>query len=111
MAFNEKSRQVDELTTSLAKRDQVHAAELAANAKAECEAAWSSELEQLEELEANCNDMRSQRSAAEKQLGEVEADLLEVKERNRHLTDQTNDALTEKIFTIMLHFDNYLSLQ
>lgn len=47
MYFNEESCSLDKLTADLAKRDQIHVAELAAKAKklAECEAARSSELE------------------------------------------------------------------
>ncbi|OAE34597.1 hypothetical protein AXG93_167s1080 [Marchantia polymorpha subsp. ruderalis] len=80
VAFNDESRPVDELTADLMKRDQTHAAELAAKAKelAECEVARSLELEQMEKLKADCNEMRSLRSAAEEQLVVVEAKLLEV---------------------------------
>ncbi|OAE36019.1 hypothetical protein AXG93_838s1050 [Marchantia polymorpha subsp. ruderalis] len=98
MAFNKDSRRVDELTADLAKRDQSHAAELAAKAKelAECEAVRSSELDKREKLEANCNEMQ-QRSAVEKQLIVIEAKLLEVEEKNQLLTSQTDEALTKKL--------------
>lgn len=62
MAFNEESRRVDELTTNMAKKDQIHAEELGAEAKelADYEVARTSELEELEKLEADCNEMQSQ---------------------------------------------------
>lgn len=86
VAFNEESLCGHELTADLAKRDRTHAAELIAKAKelAECEAARSSELEKLE---ADCNEMRSQLSATHGQLNEVEAKLLEVEERNWQLAE------------------------
>ncbi|OAE32887.1 hypothetical protein AXG93_3052s1170 [Marchantia polymorpha subsp. ruderalis] len=61
MAFNEESRRVEELTADPAKRDQAHAAELAAKTKelAEFEATRSSELKHLKKLEVSCNEMRS----------------------------------------------------
>lgn len=48
VAFNEKSKCVEELTADLAKCDHLHAAELAAKAKelAKCKAAMSLKLEQ-----------------------------------------------------------------
>lgn len=54
-------------------------------------------LQELEKLKADCNGLRSQRSAAKEQLGKVEAKLLEVEERIRQLAEQTNEALTEKM--------------
>lgn len=99
VTFDEESHQVNELTADLVKKNQAHTVELAAKAKelAECEAARSSKLEQLEKLKAICNEKRSQRLAAEEQLGKVEAKLLKVEERNRQLAEQTNDALTKKV--------------
>lgn len=46
VAFNERSRPVDKLTSDLAKKNHIHAKELAAKAKevAECKAAPSLEL-------------------------------------------------------------------
>lgn len=49
---------------------------------AECEAVRSSELEQVEKLEADRNEMQSQRSVVEKQLIATEAKLLESEEKN-----------------------------
>lgn len=73
----------------------MHAAELAAKAKAmaECEAARSSELKRLESLEANCNEMRSYRLAIKEQLDEMELKLSEMEEKNQKLAEHTNDAL------------------
>ncbi|OAE35514.1 hypothetical protein AXG93_2987s1010 [Marchantia polymorpha subsp. ruderalis] len=84
---------------NLAKRDQTHVAYLVAKAKelVECKAARSLKLEQLEKLEADCNEMRSQRSAVEKQLIAAEAKLLEVEEKNRQLARHTDKALTKKV--------------
>ncbi|OAE33587.1 hypothetical protein AXG93_978s1010 [Marchantia polymorpha subsp. ruderalis] len=71
----------------LAKRDKLHVAELAATTKelAECKAAWSLELEQMEKLEVDRNEMRSQRLAVEEQLIATKAKLLEVEEKNQQL--------------------------
>ncbi|OAE31242.1 hypothetical protein AXG93_2356s1070 [Marchantia polymorpha subsp. ruderalis] len=68
--FNMESRRVDELTAASEKKEQAHAAELAAKVKTlpECEAAKISDLELIEKLEAQCNELRSQRSQAEEQL-------------------------------------------
>ncbi|OAE18951.1 hypothetical protein AXG93_1976s1580 [Marchantia polymorpha subsp. ruderalis] len=95
VAFNEELCRVDKLAANLAKRDHAHASELAAKAKEleECEATRSLELELLKRLEANCND----EIATEEQLGEVEAKLLEVEEKNRQLAEQTNNALTDTV--------------
>lgn len=99
MEFNEELRRLDELIANLAKRDEAHASELAAKAKAlaECEVARSSELELMERLKANCNEMRSQQSMAEKQFSEMEVKLSEVEEKNQQLAEQTNDNLTQKV--------------
>lgn len=51
----------------------------------------------MEKLEAYCNEMRSPRSAAEEQLDEVEAKVLEVEERNRQLAEQRNEPLIKKM--------------
>ncbi|OAE35186.1 hypothetical protein AXG93_2947s1030 [Marchantia polymorpha subsp. ruderalis] len=87
--LQESKAKVDELTADLVKRDQAHVAELAAKVKElpECEAARSSELELLERLNANCNEMRSQRSEIKEQLDEMETKQLKVKERNRQLAE------------------------
>ncbi|OAE30250.1 hypothetical protein AXG93_2956s1000 [Marchantia polymorpha subsp. ruderalis] len=45
-----------------------------------------------------------QRSVAEDQLGELEAKLLELEERNRQLAEQTNKALTEKVKRCLRYF-------
>lgn len=64
MAFNEKSRRVDELTADVAKRDKSHAVELTAKAKelACCEATRSLKLEpnfkDLAEGEVGCRLQR-----------------------------------------------------
>ncbi|OAE26731.1 hypothetical protein AXG93_2643s1010 [Marchantia polymorpha subsp. ruderalis] len=71
------------LTATLATRDQLHAAKLAAKAKelADSEAARYSELEQRKRLEADCNELRSRLSAVEEQLIIAQEQLLETKPR------------------------------
>lgn len=61
IAYNEKSRRVDELTADSVK-DHAYAAKLVAKVKAlaEFEAAKISDLALIERLEAKCNEMRSQ---------------------------------------------------
>lgn len=65
--FERELKRVEELTATLAARDQSHVVELAAKAKelADCETVRSSELEQNKKLDANCNEMQSQLSAVE----------------------------------------------
>ncbi|OAE21735.1 hypothetical protein AXG93_4700s1010 [Marchantia polymorpha subsp. ruderalis] len=68
----------------------------------ELQKSWAAEKElrkssEMEKLEADCNKMRSQRSAVEEQLIVVEAKVLEVKEKNQQLASQTDEALIEKV--------------
>ncbi|OAE18897.1 hypothetical protein AXG93_1976s1010 [Marchantia polymorpha subsp. ruderalis] len=72
-------KRAEELTGTLATRDQLHAAELAAKAKelVNCKAARSLELEQRKRLEVDCSEMRSQLSTVEEQLISAEARLFE----------------------------------
>lgn len=89
----------EELTATLAARDQSHVVELAAKAKelADCEAARFLELEQREKLDADCNEMRSQLSVVDEQSITAEAKLLEVDAKNQQLARQTDEALSEKV--------------
>ncbi|OAE30460.1 hypothetical protein AXG93_942s1030 [Marchantia polymorpha subsp. ruderalis] len=64
---------------------------------AECEATRISDWELIEKLKAQCSELKSQRTQAEEQLCEMETRLSEAKEKNRQLSEQTNDALAVKV--------------
>lgn len=59
--FERELKHAEELTATLATRDQLQAAELTLKAKElqDCEVVWSSELECREKLNADCSELRS----------------------------------------------------
>ncbi|OAE26462.1 hypothetical protein AXG93_815s1240 [Marchantia polymorpha subsp. ruderalis] len=90
-AFNAESQRVDELTATLERKEQKHAAKLAAKTKdlAECEAAKIADQEFIEKLDAQCNELRSQSSQAEEQLWEMEVETqkwLQLRDLERRAT-------------------------
>ncbi|OAE22906.1 hypothetical protein AXG93_557s1050 [Marchantia polymorpha subsp. ruderalis] len=97
--YNAESQRIDKLTTASKKEELEHAIELAAKMKdlAECEAARISDLELIEKLEAQYSELRSQRMQAEDRLCEMETRLSEEEEKNRQLSEQTDDILTMRV--------------
>ncbi|OAE20450.1 hypothetical protein AXG93_383s1000 [Marchantia polymorpha subsp. ruderalis] len=94
--YDAKSLKVDELLAITEKKEQEYQIELAVRAKklTEYKVARISDLELIQKLEAQCNELRTQRSQAEEQLCKVETRLTQAKRKNRQLFEETRDALT-----------------
>lgn len=97
--FGRKLKRAKKLTATLAKRDQLHAVELALKAKEleDCEAAMSLELERRKRLDADCSELWSQLSTVDEQLITARANLLETEATVQQLEVQTDDAFCMKV--------------
>ncbi|OAE31753.1 hypothetical protein AXG93_4874s1160 [Marchantia polymorpha subsp. ruderalis] len=98
-AYDAELLRVDELSAISEKKEKEYQTKLAARAKksAEYKASWISNLELIEKLEAQCSELRMQRSQAEEQLCEVKTRLTEAKGKIRQLFKETRDALTARV--------------
>lgn len=93
--FESKSRCAEELTATLAARDQSHVAKLAhwTQKLADCKAVQNSELKRGKELDVNCNRLRSQLLVVEEQLVAARAKLMETELTVQQLKHQTDAVL------------------
>ncbi|OAE29114.1 hypothetical protein AXG93_3241s1110 [Marchantia polymorpha subsp. ruderalis] len=98
-AYYAESLKVDELSAAAKEKEQEYQTELSMRAKnlTEYETARILDLELIEKLEAQCGELRTQRSQAEEQLCEVEAKLTEAEGKNWQLLEETRDALTTRV--------------
>lgn len=83
-AYDAESLKVDEFSAAAKEKEQEYQIELAVRAKmlTEYEAAWISDLELIEMLEAQCGELCTQRSQVEEQFCESEAKLTEAEGKN-----------------------------
>ncbi|OAE28487.1 hypothetical protein AXG93_115s1780 [Marchantia polymorpha subsp. ruderalis] len=98
-AYDTESLKVDELSTAAKEKEQEYQIELAVRAKklTEYEGARILDLELIDKLEAQCGELKTQRSQTEEQLCEMKAKLTEAEGKNRQLSEETRDALTARV--------------
>ncbi|OAE33887.1 hypothetical protein AXG93_3037s1100 [Marchantia polymorpha subsp. ruderalis] len=98
-AYDAESLKVDKLSIAAKKKEQEYQIELAVRAKKliEYESAQISDLELIEKLEAQCGELRTQRSQAEEKLCDVEAKLTEAEWKNRELLEETRHVLIARV--------------
>lgn len=99
IAYDAESLKVDELQAAVEEAKREYQAELAVKTKkiSEYEAARIADLELIEKLQAQCGELRTQRSQAKEQLCEVEAKLTEAEGKIRQLSGETSEALTARV--------------
>ncbi|OAE18943.1 hypothetical protein AXG93_1976s1500 [Marchantia polymorpha subsp. ruderalis] len=98
-AYDAEALRVDELVATVEKKEWEYTIELAAREKklAKYKTARVLDLELIEKQEAQCSELRTQRLQAEEQLCELEARLTEAEGKNRHLSEETREALTARV--------------
>ncbi|OAE31499.1 hypothetical protein AXG93_4130s1010 [Marchantia polymorpha subsp. ruderalis] len=98
-AYDAESLKVSELQAAAEEAKREYQAELAIKTKklSEYKAARIADLELIEKLQAQCGELRTQRSQAKEKLCEVEAKLTEAEGKIRQLSEETSEALTAHV--------------